>query len=172
MEDKDLLRKLAKIKLLALDFDGVMTDGFVYVDQDGRERVRCSRRDGMGIGLLKKNEVEVCVISTEKNPVVSARCQKLKIPCEQGIESSNGKGEILRKIMEEKGFSAEEVAYVGDDINDIVPLKMAGVAMTVADGHPLIKPVCHYVAFSRGGDHAVREICDLILKAKNIEPKY
>ncbi len=160
------------IKLLALDFDGVMTDGLVYVDQNGREHVRCSRKDGMGIDLLKKNAIEVCVISTEKNPVVLKRCQKLKIPCTQGIESSDGKGEILKKFVKDKGFNLKEVAYVGDDVNDIVPLKLAGVAITVADGHPVVKQTCHYIASSRGGDHAVREICDLILEAKKVESRY
>lgn len=172
MEDKNLLRELAKIKLLALDFDGVMTDGLVYVDQDGREHVRCSRKDGMGIGLLKKNGVEVCVISTEKNPVVLKRCQKLKIPCTQGIESSDGKGEILKRFIKEKGFSLKEVAYVGDDVNDLVPLKLAGVPITVADGHPLVKRICHYITSSRGGNHAVREVCDLVLEAKKVIPEY
>ncbi len=172
MADKNLLKDLAKIKLLALDFDGVMTDGFVYQDQDGRESVRCSRRDGMGIGILRRSGVGVCVISTEKNPVVSARCQKLKIPCTQGVESSGGKGEVLKRFVKDSGFSMKEVAYVGDDVNDFIPLKLSGIAMTVADGHVLLKKICRYVTKAKGGDHAVREICELILKAKNIKPKY
>ena len=172
MLDKNLLKTFSKIKLLAMDFDGVMTDGLVYVDDDGRERVRCSRRDGMGIGLLKKAGVEICVISTEKNPVVSRRCEKLKIPCVQGIESGDGKGEIFQRFMKEGGYNREESAYVGDDVNDLAPLKLAGCAITVADGHELVKNVCHYISDRKGGDHAVREICELILKAKNIEISY
>ncbi len=160
--------KLSKIKLLATDFDGVMTDGMVYVDQDGHESVRCSRKDGMGVELLKKHGVTIGVLSKETNPVVAARCNKLKIPVWQGIGTGEGKLEILKRIMNEQNLSVEEVAYVGDDINDLPTLKFAGVALTVADGHPLVKAVAHYTAKASGGNHAIREIAEMILEAKGI----
>ena len=100
--DASLKEKFSRIKLLATDFDGVMTDGLVYVDQDGKETVRCSRKDGMGVELLKKHGVTVGVLSKETNPVVTARCNKLKIPVWQGIATGEGKLEILQRIMKEQ----------------------------------------------------------------------
>jgi N-acylneuraminate cytidylyltransferase len=165
---KNIKSKFNKVKLLALDFDGVLTDGYVRVDQDGRESVRCSRKDGLGIELLKKNKIEVVVLSKEANPVVAARCRKLKIKCWQKIANGEGKLEILKRIMKEKGVSPEEVAYMGDDLNDLKVLEKVGLAVTVADGHELAKRRCHYVTKAQGGQHAVREVCEEILKAKNI----
>ena len=161
--------KLQVIKLLALDFDGVLTDGRVYTNEEGIEMVRSSRRDSMGIGILEKNGVEVVVISTEANPVVSARCSKIKVPCFQRVDKTEGKAEILRRVMAEKNLASAQVAYVGDDVNDLAVLKVAGVRLTVADGHPKVQAVCDYVATRKGGDHAVREICDLILEAQGKE---
>lgn len=169
---QELKEKLAKIRLLACDFDGVMTDGKVYVSEDGRETVRCSRKDGMGIGLLRKNGIVVVVISTEANPVVTKRCDKLKITCWQKIESTEGKLQILQNHVRDLGFSPEEIAFMGDDINDMAALKFAGIRLTVADGHESIKEIADYVTKAKGGDHAIREVCELILKAKEIKIAY
>ncbi|MEK7641207.1 MAG: HAD-IIIA family hydrolase [Patescibacteria group bacterium] len=166
--DASLKEKFSRIKLLATDFDGVMTDGLVYVDQDGKETVRCSRKDGMGVELLKKHGVTVGVLSKETNPVVTARCNKLKIPVWQGIATGEGKLEILQRIMKEQNLSVENVAYIGDDVNDLPSLKFAGLTITVADGHQLVKNIAHYTTSATGGHHAVREIADLILSAKGI----
>jgi len=144
----------------------------VYVDEEGREMVCCSRRDGMGIGILQKNGVQVVVISTEANPVVTKRCEKIKVKCWQKIESTNGKLEILQGHAKEVGLAPEEIAFVGDDVNDIAALKFSGVAFTVADGNVLVKEVTDYVTQAKGGDHAVREICELIMEAKGIVMKY
>lgn len=162
--------KFKKIKLLAMDFDGVMTDGLIYVDQDGKESVRCSRKDGLGIEMIKKAGLQAIVISKEANPVVSARCAKLKIPCWQKVQDSEGKLEILKRFMEEQKLSADEVAYMGDDINDLAALKYAGLAITVADGHPEVQKIAHYTTKARGGQHAVREVCELLLTARGIQP--
>lgn len=167
--DMALRSKLEKVRLLALDFDGVMTDGKVYSDQDGREMVRSSRRDSMGTGILQKNGIEVVVISTEANPVVTKRCEKIKVPCFQRVDKTEGKAEVLKRIIAERGLKPEEVAYAGDDVNDLGALAVSGVRITVADGHAEVKAVCDFVATRKGGDHAVREICDLILEAQNKE---
>ncbi|MDP3954713.1 MAG: HAD hydrolase family protein [bacterium] len=159
---------LLNIKLLVLDFDGIMTNGKVRVDQNGIESVECSRKDGLGIDLLKKYGISVCVISKETNPVVSKRCAKLKIPCVQAIENSDGKLEILSRIMKEMSLKPDEVAFMGDDLNDIDALKNAGVSFTVSDGHPEVKKICNYITRAGGGQHAVREVAELILKAKGI----
>lgn len=164
--------KFKTVKLLLLDFDGVLTDGFVYVDQNGRETVRCSKRDSLGIAMLKRAGIDVGVISKEKNPVVSVRCKKLAIPCWQGIEDGEGKMEIVRRIALEKKLDVSEICYIGDDLNDIPALRIVGCAVTVADGHPEVKKVAHIVTAKAGGNHAVREVCDMILQEKNIPVRF
>lgn len=168
----ELTEKLSHIRLLALDFDGTFTDGFVYVAENGTETVRCSRKDSLGIEMLKNAGILVCVISKETNPVVSLRCQKMGAPCFQSVLTGEGKREILARIMKENGFSPAEVVYVGDDVNDVSALQFAGIGITVADGHKKAKEVSDYVTSACGGEHAVREVCDLILAAKKIPPHY
>jgi 3-deoxy-D-manno-octulosonate 8-phosphate phosphatase (KDO 8-P phosphatase) len=163
MIKKDLDIKIKKIKLLALDFDGVLTDGFVYVDQMGREMVRCSRRDTLGLGMLKNKGIEVVVISKEKNSVVKARCKKMQIKCWAGVDSGNNKLFILKKIVKKLGLNPDNVCYVGDDVNDLFCIKYAGFGVTVADGDKKNKKEADYITKRKGGEHAVREICNLIL---------
>lgn len=168
----DLKRGFKNIKLLALDFDGVMTDGHVYVGQDGQETVRCSRKDGLGIEMLKKHGIEVIVISKETSPVVAARCRKLGIDYWQGADNSGDKLAILKKAAINKALSLAEIAYMGDDLNDLKVLAGAGLAVTVADAHPLVKKICHYITRAKGGDHAVREVSEEILKAKRVKLEF
>ena len=151
------------IKLLVLDFDGVMTDGFVYVDQDGRESVRCSRRDGLGIGFLKGRGVKAVVISKEKNGVVAARCGKLGIECFSGIDD---KPALFKELLAREGVEPADACFMGDDVTDVECIRLAGVGVTVADGVPEAKEAADHVTRAKGGDHAVREICDLIIDAK------
>ncbi|PIS05284.1 MAG: 3-deoxy-D-manno-octulosonate 8-phosphate phosphatase [Candidatus Buchananbacteria bacterium CG10_big_fil_rev_8_21_14_0_10_42_9] len=165
--EPEIKDKLLRIKLLALDFDGIFTDGYVYVDQDGKESVRASRIDGMGIELLKKAGIEIIVLSKEENPVVSARCKKLGINCWQGIHNSEGKLDILRRIMKEKDLSSDEVIYMGDDVNDIKVFPAVGLAITVFDAPEVVKKSCQYITKRKRGEHVVREVADLILSAQN-----
>lgn len=160
--------KLKHIKLVVTDFDGVHTDGRVWVDENGIESVVCSRKDGLGISMLKKAGIEVHVISKERNPVVSARCKKLDIPFDQGVHDSDGKLEILKRITGERNLAPAQVLYVGDDVNDRASLDFAGVAVTVADGHPSLMEICDYVTLRKGGDHAVREVAEQILMAQGV----
>ncbi len=163
---EELTKKLKRIKLFVTDFDGIHTDGCVYVGEDGKESVKCSRRDGLGIAMLKKAGIDVRVISKETNPVVSARCRKLQIPCEQGVADSNGKADILKRIVEAQKLASDEVLYMGDDLNDTAPLEFAGVAVTVADGHQKLISVCDYVTTRKGGEHAIREVAEMVLHAQ------
>lgn len=160
---------LSKIRLLALDFDGVLTDGYVYSRQDSMETVRCSRKDSFGINMLKNAGVIVIVISKETNLVVRARCKKMNIDCCYfGVSTGKNKLQILKNYIAGRNISAEEVAYVGDDINDLDCLRFAGIGVTVADGDEKCKSVARYVTARNGGKHAVREVCDLILKARKM----
>lgn len=169
---QELHDKLKKIKLIAFDFDGIFTDGFVYFREDGKETMRCSRKDSLGINMLKKAGIGVYVISKETNAVVSRRCEKMGIPCVHKVENSEGKREIVERICKEQGISSVDVAFMGDDINDIAAMQYAGIAITVADAHEEAIRSADYVTTRRGGDHAVREVCELLLKAKNIPIEY
>jgi YrbI family 3-deoxy-D-manno-octulosonate 8-phosphate phosphatase len=162
---KSLNIKIKKIKILALDFDGVLTDGFVYVDQNGIEMIRCSRRDTLGFEALRKKGIEIVVISKEKNPVVEVRCKKMQVKCWTGINSGEDKLFILKKIIKKSGLNPENVCYIGDDINDLTCIKYVGLGVTVSDGNEKNKKAADYITKRKGGDHAVREVCDIILDA-------
>ncbi len=149
-----------KIKLLVMDFDGVMTDNKVYLDEEGNEMVRCSRADSFSIGMMKKKRIEFLVISTEENKVVKARCRKLCIKCRYGVKN---KLPVLKKHIKAMGISPKQVCYVGNDINDLECVKYSGIGCAVKGSHPVLLENADYVTINRGGDGAVREICDMIL---------
>jgi N-acylneuraminate cytidylyltransferase len=160
---RDVLARMRSIRLLALDFDGVMTDNRVVVFEDGREAVLCNRSDGLGLERLRAAGLPVVVISKERNPVVAARCRKLSLACEQGVED---KLTVLQRIIAERGITLAEVAFFGNDINDLPCLTVAGLAVAPADAHvDVIRKVDHVTA-AAGGFGAVREICDLWLAAQ------
>jgi YrbI family 3-deoxy-D-manno-octulosonate 8-phosphate phosphatase len=149
-----------QVDLIVLDFDGVLTDNRVWVDQNGLERVAAHRGDGMGISRLKKAGYEVIVLSTETNPVVAARCKKLNIPVYQGI---NDKGSALKKLFDEREINPDNVVYVGNDVNDLPCFSLVGCAVAVADAHPDVRPHADLILSTKGGYGAVRELSDLIL---------
>jgi N-acylneuraminate cytidylyltransferase len=151
-----------QIRLFVFDFDGVFTDNHVYVDQTGRETVSCSRADGLGIQSLQNNGLEAVVLSTETNLVVSARCRKLRLPVQQGIRD---KGQALRNLAASRRLDLEQVAFVGNDINDLECLRIAGLAIAPADAHPDVRKIADLVLLKSGGHGAVREICDLAIAA-------
>lgn len=149
------------IKLLALDFDGVLTNNTVIVDENGKESVVCSRSDSLGIELLKKQGIDVIVISKETNKVIKARCNKLKIPY---IQSVDDKLSILKKEIQKRELNPEEVCFVGNDINDIKCIKYVGLGVAVRDAYPEVKNAAKLVTQKNGGEGAVRETVDYILK--------
>ena len=154
-QDRQLIRK---IRLLVFDFDGVFTDNAVWVHQDGTESVRCSRSDGLGLSRLRQLGLQMMVLSTEENPVVSARCRKLKLSCVQGVPDKALK---LNELAAAAGVDMAFVAYVGNDINDLGCLKQAGLPIVVADAHPDVVGLGRLRTTLPGGYGAVREICDL-----------
>lgn len=154
---------LASVQLVAFDFDGVFTDNTVYVTQDGVESVRCWRSDGLGLSRLRDIGVHTFIISTEVNPVVTARAKKLKMLCKQGIED---KAAAILDTCRELGILAEQTMFVGNDINDIPAFKSIGVPVAVADAYPEVYPHVLYRTEKHGGFGAVREVCDLIFNAK------
>jgi 3-deoxy-D-manno-octulosonate 8-phosphate phosphatase (KDO 8-P phosphatase) len=156
--DLKLQEAIHKIRLVAFDFDGVFTDNMVYVFEDGSEAVRCFRSDGIGLQKLKQLGIETVIISTESNPVVSARAAKLRIRCFQNCED---KRHTLESFAKERGISLAEIAFIGNDINDCPCLRCVGLPIVVQDAHPDVIPLAIYRTRNRGGHGAVREVCDL-----------
>jgi YrbI family 3-deoxy-D-manno-octulosonate 8-phosphate phosphatase len=143
-----------------LDFDGVMTDDRVLVDQHGGEAVFCHRGDGFGIERLLRAGIQVAVLSKETNPVVSARCRKLGLPCFQGHDRKLPQLEALARSA---SFQPAQVVYLGNDVNDLECMAWAGVAIAVADAAAPVRAAADYVTRNLGGRGAVREVSDLIL---------
>ena len=156
------------IRLLVLDFDGVMTDNRVWVDQEGREMVAANRSDSIGINRLRQAGVETVVISMETNPVVAARCRKLNIPWIQG---ENDKATALRKLLLDRNVNADEVVYLGNDVNDLPCFPLVGWAVAVSDAMPEVIRQADSVLTRSGGHAAVRELCDLIMEQLSNNPR-
>ena len=148
------------IDLVILDFDGVLTDNRVYVMEDGREAVACHRGDGWGIGILGQAGIEVMILSTESNPVVSARATKLGIECLQGCED---KASAMSGIINRKKVNPSRVMYVGNDTNDASAMALVGHPAAPADAHPSILRIAKTVTKAKGGYGVVREIADLLV---------
>ena len=149
------------VAALVLDFDGVFTDNKVIVFQDGREAVVCNRGDGWGLGQLNELGVPTLVLSTEENPVVQARCDKLGIACIHGLED---KLAALMSWLEAKKIDASQVVYVGNDANDLACLEAVGCGVVVSDAHPQAQAAARIVLSRPGGHGAIRELCDLIVE--------
>ncbi len=151
------------VVLVVFDFDGVMTDNRVWVDEQGHESVAAYRSDSLGLKALRKAGVQTLVLSTETNPVVAARCRKLEMEYFQSVES---KGEALRLLLQERRIDPQKVVYVGNDTNDLPCFPVVGCAVVVADAQPAALSEADLVLKNRGGHGAVRELCDLILSER------
>jgi len=155
-----------KVEMLVLDFDGVLTNNRVWVGENGEEMVACSRGDGLGIAALRAQGVNVAVLSSEASPVVAARCAKLGIPC---IQDAKNKGPRLAKLALDAGVPLEHVIYVGNDVNDVPAMELAGLALAPSDAHAAARGAADRVLSRPGGGGAVREVCDWILTGKQSE---
>lgn len=154
-----------QVKMLVMDFDGVLSDNRVWTDEAGKESIAANRSDGLGIEILQQaGGVEIFVLSREENPVVARRCEKLGIGYKKGIQN---KGEALQKLLEEHKISAEQVVFLGNDTNDLPCFPIAGCAVAVADSHPDVLQQADLRLSKRGGYGAVRELCDLILQTNS-----
>lgn len=158
LETRSIEERIREIRLVVFDFDGVFTDNMVYVFEDGREAVRCFRSDGIGLQRLEQRGIATLIISTETNPVVSARSRKLGIRCLQGCKDKRA---ALETSVQEMGLSLTQVAFVGNDINDLPCLMCVMLPIVVQDAHPDVIPHALYQTKVRGGHGAVREVCDL-----------
>ncbi len=166
--DQALQERLRGLRLVFFDFDGVFTDNAVYVDQDGRESVRCSRADGLGLERLRKAGVEAYIVSTEINPVVAARATKLRV---RFVQAVTDKADAVARIAAELGVDLADTAFVGNDINDLPALARVGVPMAVADAEDGIADAVMLRTTRKGGYGAVREICDLLVRLRHQEAR-
>jgi YrbI family 3-deoxy-D-manno-octulosonate 8-phosphate phosphatase len=153
---------MSSIKLIVYDFDGVMTDNRLLVDQEGRESVQVNRADGLGVSEIKKLGIKQIILSTEKNQIVQVRAAKLGIPCLQGVEN---KAEKLTGYCIKNKISLSDVAYVGNDINDLKVMRLVGLTICPADAHPKIQNISMHILTKNGGEGVARELFDYI---KNI----
>ncbi len=150
---------LEKIRGIALDFDGVLTDNKVYTDENGKEHVVCSKSDSIVVEEFQRLKIEIVIISTEHNSVVLKRAEKIGIQALTGVKN---KSTVFRKWMKEKGLDPNEVIYVGNDLNDIECFHMAGLAVAPSDAETSAKKHAQYILQRKGGDGVLREIYDLI----------
>jgi 3-deoxy-D-manno-octulosonate 8-phosphate phosphatase (KDO 8-P phosphatase) len=155
---------LSSVQLVAFDFDGVFTDNTVYVSQDGIESVRCWRSDGLGLSRLHSIGVKTFIISTEANPVVTVRSNKLNMSCTQGIED---KAAAILQTCIDLDIDPKHTMFVGNDINDIPAFKSIGLPVAVEDAYPEVYPHVIFRTKKPGGFGAVREVCDLIFESRN-----
>lgn len=163
----EVVEKAKLIRFIAFDFDGVFTDGMVYTDQNGVESVRCSRRDGLAlVNMIPAAGIHACIISKEKNPIVEARARKMQIPCYQGVHGAGDKRAVFVDAVEKQGLTLAQAAFMGDDINDLSALEAAGLSVAVWDAHPLVRRSANLVTSSRGGQHAIRELIEIVLLAQ------
>jgi YrbI family 3-deoxy-D-manno-octulosonate 8-phosphate phosphatase len=149
------------IQLVLLDFDGVLTDNRVWVDANGKEWVAANRSDGWGIAQLKAKGVRIIVLSTETNPVVTARCDKLGLEVVQGLED---KSAAVEALLKKERIDPATTIFVGNDENDLPAFPLVACAVVVNDAHPSARSKADIILKERGGHGAVRELCDLIIR--------
>ncbi|MBM3124047.1 MAG: acylneuraminate cytidylyltransferase [Chloroflexi bacterium] len=151
-----------EIRLILCDFDGVVTDNLVLTDETGREAVSASRSDSMHVKRLGEMGIEIMILSSEPNPVVQARARKMGVQANHGIGMQD-KGRVMRELLEQKRIKAENVVYVGNDLNDLPCFEIAGWAVAVADAYPEVLRAADFVLTRTGGHGAIRELCEIIL---------
>lgn len=149
--------------MIICDFDGVITDNRVWTDENGRETVAASRSDSMHVRNLRERGIEVMILSSETNPVVQARAEKMGVKAVNGV-GIREKGEALKKLLLEKKVDASHVVYIGNDLNDLPCFEIAGWSVAVADAYPEVLRAADFVLTRPGGYGAVRELCELVLK--------
>ena len=155
---------MKSIRLFATDVDGVLTDAGMYYSESGDEWKKFNTRDGMGIKLLQKSGLITAIVTQERTKLVARRAEKLAIPEVQ--QGAMDKLSVVREMASRYGITLEQVAYIGDDINDVETLKAVGFSAAPADGLPEVLAVVDYVCRNKGGEGAVREVIDMVLVAQ------
>ena len=163
------LISLENIDAFIFDFDGVLTNNLVFVDQDGKELVSCNRSDGLAFDVLRKLKKPSYILSTEKNPIVSARAKKLKIQAIQGVED---KVKELLSLAKTNEYNLNRILYVGNDINDYKVMKLCGYSACPSDSHEKIRSIATFVLQKKGGNGVIRELLEVKLNIDFIKILY
>jgi len=153
------------VRLLCVDVDGVLTDAGMYYGPDGEVLKKFNTRDGMGLARVREIGIAVAIISGEDSAIVHARATKLKI--DDVYSGASNKRIAIDELCERHGLQLDEVGFIGDDLNDIPALECVGFACAVADAAAPVKALADYVTQARGGDGAVREVCELLIASRN-----
>jgi len=166
---KSVEEKLKKIRMLMLDIDGVMTDGRIIMDDEGRELKNFNVRDGHGLKVMQRYGIKVAIITGRQSNLVRHRAKDLDI--KDVYQKVFNKKEVFEKILKKHKLSPDETAFIGDDIVDIPVLKRVGFSVAVADAVDVVKKQVDYITSHKGGKGAVREVCEMILKAQEKWPE-
>ena len=162
-------KRAAKIRLLALDVDGVLTDGSIYYSNKGDELKAFNIKDGLGIKLLRQSGVKVAIITGRQSDIVARRAQELGI--KDVVQGREDKYQALLELCNQHGIGIEECAYMGDDLPDLGAITKAGLGLAVADAVSAVREAADWVSAYSGGCGAVREACELLLSARSDWPK-
>ena len=163
---KDIFDKAARIRLIIFDVDGVLTDGSLFIGDDGQEYKAFNSRDGHGIKMLKKYGVEVAIITGRTSKVVEHRMANLGV--EHVYQGKLEKLPVYEELAAKLGIPAGETAYVGDDVVDLPVMRRVGLAIAVQDAHPLVRAHSHWQTPSPGGRGAARDVCEMLMEAKGV----
>ncbi|MGB5307079.1 MAG: 3-deoxy-manno-octulosonate-8-phosphatase KdsC [Gammaproteobacteria bacterium] len=163
---KDILEKAAQIRLVIFDVDGVLTDGSLFLSDDGQEYKAFNSRDGHGIKMLMKHGVEVAIITGRTSRVVEHRMENLGI--RHVYQGKLEKLPVFEQLISKLGVPAEATAYVGDDVVDLPVMRRVGLAIAVQDAHPLVRKHSHWQTPHAGGRGAARDVCEMLMEAMGV----
>lgn len=162
---QEILEKAANIKLVIFDVDGVLTDGSLFMGDDGQEYKAFYSRDGLGMKMLKNTGVQIGIITGRSSDVVKHRMQSLNI--EHVYQGQDDKLLAYQDLKKKLSIDDNEIAYVGDDVIDLSVMQQVGLAIAVADAHPTVTKHAHWHTPHNGGRGAARDVCELIMEAQN-----
>ncbi len=162
--DKEILNRAEQIELAIFDVDGVLTNGGLILGENGNEYKAFHSRDGLGLVMLRDSGCQIAVISGRSSNIVSEHMAALGI--EYVYQGQNDKGKALEDLLTKLNVDANATAYVGDDFIDLPAMRRVGLAIAVADAHPLVIERAHWITKEKGGRGAAREVCELIMHAR------
>ena len=155
---------IKKIKLVISDVDGVLTDGGMYYSAKGDIQKKFHARDGMGIAILQRNGIPTVIITKEKNEIVKKWTSKMKV--DKLFQGVANKEKLLPKLCAHYNLNEENIAYIGDDVNDLEIMKKIGFSVTPKDGNVEVKKIANHISKINGGEGVLREVCDLLISIK------
>lgn len=161
---KDILSKAKQIQMVIFDVDGVLTDGGLFLGDDGQEYKAFNSKDGHGMKMLQAAGVQIAIITGRESEVVRIRMQSLGI--ERVFQGIHDKREAYEALKQQVNLNDEQIAYVGDDVVDLPVMTQVGLAIAVADAHAMVRQHAHWTCSNGGGKGAAREVCELLMDAQ------